>query len=101
MRFAHHNVAMMFAAGMTIQQIEQRTGFTSRRLAKLLSDQTFCELIEHYRGPWVKECDDFDLDDLVKRFTDRLSDLQPAKMEVVDFADALDRAIERSKWGKH
>jgi len=93
---------MMFAAGMTIQQIEQRTGFTSRRLNILLSDPTFCGLIEHYREPGLKEaiCDDFDLDDLVKRFTDRLPDLPPAKMGAVDFAAALDRAIEKSKWGK-
>lgn len=48
-RFAHHNVAMMFAAGMTIELIAKRTGFTRRRLVILLDDPTFNELIEHYR----------------------------------------------------
>jgi len=42
---------MMFAAGLTIQEISKRTGFTHRRLIILLDDPTFCELIEHYRKP--------------------------------------------------
>jgi hypothetical protein len=53
-RFAHHNVAMMFAAGLTIQEVEKRTGFTRRRLVLLLDDPTFNELIQHYREPYVR-----------------------------------------------
>ena len=52
-RFAHHNIAMMFAAGMTVQEVVRRTGFTPRRLNILLNDPTFGELIEHYRKPHV------------------------------------------------
>jgi hypothetical protein len=50
-RFAHHNIAMMFAVGMTVQEVVRRTGFTPRRLSILLNDPTFLELIEHYRKP--------------------------------------------------
>ena len=50
-RFAHHTVAMLFAAGMTVQEVMRRTGFTQRRLSLLLDDPTFQELIEHYRKP--------------------------------------------------
>src|SRR5215472_12130943 len=49
-RFSHHNVAMMFAMGMTIQEISRKTGFTQRRLLILLDDPTFNELIDHYRN---------------------------------------------------
>jgi len=52
-RFAHHNIAMMFAAGMTKQEVQRRTGFTPRRLSILLNDPTFLELIEHYRKPHI------------------------------------------------
>ena len=54
-RFAHHNIAMMFAVGMTVQEIVRRTGFTPRRLNILLNDPTFMELIEHYRRPHVEK----------------------------------------------
>jgi hypothetical protein len=49
-RFSHHNVAMMFAMGMTVQEISRKTGFTQRRLIILLDDPTFNELIDHYRN---------------------------------------------------
>jgi|SRR5215831_2176218 len=49
-RFSHHNVAMMFAMGMTVQEISRKTGFTQRRLLILLDDPTFNELIDHYRN---------------------------------------------------
>jgi hypothetical protein len=48
-RFSHHNVAIMFAMGLTVNEIAKRTGFTRRRLVILLDDPTFGELIEHYR----------------------------------------------------
>src|SRR5215472_15544802 len=54
-RFTHHTVAMMFAAGMTTQEIARRTGYTSRRLNLLWNDPTFQELIEHYKRPHVKK----------------------------------------------
>jgi len=46
---------MYFAMGMTIQEIAKKTGFTHRRLVILLDDPTFCELIEHYRKPYVEK----------------------------------------------
>jgi hypothetical protein len=49
-RFSHHNVAMMFAMGMTAQEIARKTGFTQRRLLILLNDPTFKELIDHYQN---------------------------------------------------
>ena len=53
-RFSHHNVAMMFAMGMTVQEISRKTGFTQRRLLILLDDPTFNELIDHYRNQHIE-----------------------------------------------
>jgi len=53
-RHSHHNIAMLFAAGLTIQEVSRRTGFTPRRLSMLIDDPTFIELIEHYRKPYVE-----------------------------------------------
>ena len=137
-RFAHHNVAMLFAAGLTIQEIAKRTGFTPRRLVILLDDPTFGQLIEHYRKPYVEKLkeeipnalEDMDFvragavrqmrehieraDDegellpiphLVKmhgEMADRTGYSKHTLKTVVnvDFATALDRAIERSGKGE-
>src|SRR5215469_4234152 len=133
-RFAHHNIAMLFAAGMTIAEIARRTGFTQRRLVLLLDDPTFNELIEHYRKPYIEKAhkaiadahemmgtihsgalrqiydyieeadetgDPIPLPHLIKihgEMADRIGlSKHTAKTVVhVDFATALDRAIERS-----
>jgi hypothetical protein len=134
-RFAHHNVAMMFAAGLTIQEVQKRTGFTPRRLSLLLDDPTFCELIEHYRKPHVENLNNaigeasemmaFAHSASLRQICDRLEDADeegsdpiplPHLIKIhgemadrtgfskhstktvlnIDFATALDRAIERS-----
>jgi hypothetical protein len=133
-RFAHHNVAMMFAAGLTIQEVQKRTGFTPRRLVILLDDPTFCELIEHYRKPHQENLNNaigeasemmaFAHSASLRQICDRLEDADedgepiplPHLIKIhgemadrtgfskhttktvlnIDFATALDRAIERS-----
>src|SRR5215472_8916088 len=134
-RHAHHTVAMMFAAGMTIQEINKRTGFTPRRLSILLDDPTFCELIEHYRKPHVEKLHHAIGDAMetmgiihitsLRQIHDRLEEADEEGAEPIplqhlikiqsemadrvgfskhtiktvlniDFATALDRAIERS-----
>lgn len=137
-RFSHHNVAMMFAMGMTVQEIASRTGFTKRRLIILLDDPTFNELIEHYRAGHLEHMKSALPDAMMymasahltslRQITERLEDAdeegaEPIPLPVllkisadmgdrtgyskhtvktvfsVDFATALDRAIERSGKG--
>src|SRR6516225_12405073 len=134
-RFSHHSVAMMFAAGLSIQEVSKRTGFTSRRLILLLDDPTFCELIEHYRKPYIEKvqnaigdavemmgnahlsslrqiCDRLEEADeeggepiplpyLIKIHSEMADRIGYSKHTIktvlnVDFATALDRAIQRS-----
>jgi hypothetical protein len=137
-RFSHHSVAMMFAAGLTIQEIVKRTGFTQRRLVLLLDDPTFCELIEHYRKPYqekLREAIPSAMEDMdfvragtVRQMRDHIEraddegELLPIPLLVkmhsemadrtgyskhtlktvvsIDFATALERAIERSGKGE-
>jgi len=133
-RHSHHNIAMLFAAGLTIQEVSRRTGFTPRRLSMLIDDPTFIELIEHYRKPYVENLHNAIGDAIVdmgfaqtsslRQIIDQLEDadetgeLIPLQILIkihsemadriglskhtiktvlnVDFATALDRAIERS-----
>jgi|SRR6516162_8836255 hypothetical protein len=86
-RFSHHNVAMMFAAGLTVQEISKRTGFTPRRLMMLLDDPTFCELIEHYREPHVES--------LLKAIPDAIADMEFVRSASVrHLRDKFERADE-------
>jgi len=134
-RAAHHGVAELFAAGLSIQEVSKRTGFTSRRLILLLDDPTFCELIEHYRKPYIEKvqnaigdavemmgnahlsslrqiCDRLEEADeeggepiplpyLIKIHSEMADRIGYSKHTIktvlnVDFATALDRAIQRS-----
>jgi hypothetical protein len=107
-RFAHHHVAMLFAAGLSVQEISHRTGFTQRRLNLLSNDPTFRGLVEHYRKAPVQKLkipDDENFDEavsdevvsLAREFRDPNSERRSGLQTIidVDFAMALDRALER------
>ena len=137
-RFSHHTLAIMFAMGMTVNEIAKRTGFTQRRLVILLDDPTFQELIEHYRTearermtqslPDIMDYMAFNHTAALRQISEALEAADeegaepiplPTLLKIsgdmgdrtgyskhtiktvlsVDFATALDRAIERSGKG--
>ena len=52
---SHHQIARMFAAGMTPTMISRHTGYSSRRLSLYWRDPTFQELIAEYAKLEIEE----------------------------------------------
>ena len=49
-RDPHHRVARMFAMGMRVHEVRDRTGYSYQRLATLRGDPSFKELVAQYRN---------------------------------------------------
>ena len=90
LRDSHHNVARLFALGLSNTEIAERTGYGYNRISMFRSDPAMIELIAHYREmvteSFREEADSF--------MTTAVANMRKAERQLSDHLDKADEADE-------
>ena len=110
-RNAHHTIARLAAAGLSVNQIAEKVGYTLNRISTLLGDPSMNELIARYRSDvndsWVASLDsyhDLCFENMVmaeRQIADRLEDSEASDpLPIRDLISISRDAADRLGYGK-